>query len=63
MAVFTGPCFNSCPAQWAANASWHISVLLFQVVCQPFGVDMSITRNSSASILNPVEIIFKDEPL
>ena len=63
MTVFTILCFSTCPTQQVANASWHVSMRLFQVACQPLGVDISITRSSSASILNPVEVAFKDEPL
>ena len=63
MTMFTSLCSSACPTQCAANASWHVSMRLFQVACQPFGADISITGNSPASILNPVEMVFKDEPL
>lgn len=63
MTMFTGLCSSASPTQHAANASWHVSMRLFQVACQPFGADISITGNSLASILNLVEMVFKDEPL
>ena len=63
MTMFTSLCSSACPTQCAANASWHVSMRLFQVACQPFGADISITGNSPASILNLVEMVFKDEPL